>query len=117
MQKQTKNNKPLFLVDNIHGRVLDVVKVGTHDGDIDTSRRDTLGHLSSASVPRFRVVNGGILYVLVFASLQHSNSFVKDHADLGLVQGSSSTSDADGLIWNAICIKVIKLKMILLIIN
>ena len=92
-------NIPLFLVDNVHGRVLDVVKVRTDHSDVDTSRRDTLGHFPSSSVPRFCVVNGGVFNVLVLASLQNSNSLVKHHPDFGLVESPGSTSDADSLIW------------------
>jgi hypothetical protein len=90
------------LIDDVHGRVLNVVEVEADNGDIDSSRRDSLWHLPGSSVSGFSVIDLWILDILILPALKNSHALVKGHPDFGLVQSTSRTRDTNGLVWKKI---------------
>jgi len=91
---------PFLLINDVHGRILDVVEVQADDSNVDAARRDSFGNLSGSGVAGFRVIDLGVLDVLVLSAFENPHALVEDHPHLSLVEGLSSAGDTDGFIWN-----------------
>ena len=86
------------MIDDVHGRVLDVVEVETDDGDVDAAGRNSLRNFPGSGISGFGVIDLGVFYVFVLAAFQDPHALVEGHADLGLVQSLGGAGDAYSLV-------------------
>ena len=90
---------PFILVDDVHGRILNVVEVKANNSHIDSSGRDSLWNLPGSRVSGFGVVDLRVLDVLVLPAVQDPHALVEGHPDFSLVESTSCTRYTNGFVW------------------